>query len=98
MVVDPPSFASKKADVDRAVAAYRRLTRLAIGLLAPGGILVQSSCSSRVGAEEFHRAVLDAAAGIGRPLTEIERTGQPIDHPIGFPQGAYLKTLIARTD
>ena len=30
-----------------------------------------------------------------RPLPEIERTGHVLDHPIAFPEGAYLKCLFA---
>ena len=48
VVVDPPSFASNQAAVGRAIAAYRRLTALALPLVAPGGVLFQASCSSRV--------------------------------------------------
>jgi 23S rRNA (cytosine1962-C5)-methyltransferase len=96
VVVDPPSFASKQADVDRAVAAYRKLTELAVGLVRPGGVLVQSSCSSRVSADVFFAAVNGAATGAGRRLVETERTGHAIDHPVGFVHGAYLKTLFAR--
>jgi 23S rRNA (cytosine1962-C5)-methyltransferase len=96
IVVDPPSFAAKRADEDVAKAAYRRLTALAIGLLAPDGVLVQSSCSSRVDAETFFATVHEAASSAGRPLEEIERTTHGVDHPIGFAQGAYLKTLFAR--
>ena len=96
VVVDPPSFASKQADVDRALGAYGRLTRLALDVLAPGGALVQSSCSSRVSADAFYQTILSAAEAARRPLRQVERTGHASDHPIGFAQGAYLKTVFAR--
>jgi 23S rRNA (cytosine1962-C5)-methyltransferase len=71
VVVDPPSFATKQADVARALAAYRRLTRLAVALVRSGGVLVQSSCSGRVPSEQFFAAVNDSAiaqgAGVDRP-------------------------------
>jgi len=95
VIVDPPAFAKKRAEVEGALSAYGRLTHLALGVLRPGGILVQASCSSRVDAETFFTAVHRAAAAVGRPLREIERTGHPIDHPIGFKEGAYLKCLFA---
>lgn len=95
VVVDPPSFASKQADVVRALGAYERLTDLAVALTARGGVLVQSSCSSRITAEAFHHAVEHAAAAAGRPLDVIERTGHALDHPVGFVHGAYLKTTFA---
>lgn len=95
IVVDPPSFAHNQAAVDRALRAYRRLTRLALPLLRRGGTLVQCSCSSRVTPTEFFDAVHDAARAAGRPLRELRRTGHAVDHPIGFPQGEYLKALFA---
>ncbi len=98
VVVDPPSFASKQADVPRALAAYRRLTTLALDLLGPGGVLVQSSCSSRVPADDLFESIHRAASAAGRNLHEIERTGHAEDHPVGFRHGAYLKTLFARVD
>jgi 23S rRNA (cytosine1962-C5)-methyltransferase len=96
VVVDPPSFAQNQASVPGALRSYARLTDLAVRLVADGGTLVQASCSSRVGAEELFPVVHRAAAGAGCRLEERRRTGHPIDHPIGFPQGAYLKALVAR--
>lgn len=91
VVVDPPSFAPRQADVAAARRSYERLTRLALGLIRAGGVLVQASCSARVGDDEFYETVLDAAASAGRELREIERTGHDVDHPVGFREGAYLK-------
>jgi 23S rRNA (cytosine1962-C5)-methyltransferase len=90
VIVDPPSFANKSADVRRALASYDRLARLAVSLLTPGGILVMASCSSQISADDFFRTVTLAAT-----LDEIERTGHALDHPIGFVEGAYLKCLYA---
>ncbi len=96
VIIDPPSFAKRRSEIDKAVGAYQRLTRLGLGVLAPGGILVQASCSSRVDKESFFSAIHQAAQYAGRPLKEIERTGHALDHPIGFPEGEYLKCLFAR--
>jgi len=81
--------------VDGALQAYSRLTGLALGVLEPGGALVMSSCSARVDAPAFFDAVHRAAAQAGRPLNELDRTGHAIDHPVRFPDGAYLKALFA---
>ena len=91
VVVDPPSFAQRQANVDGALRAYTRLTHLALRLVRPGGVLMQASCSSRVTPEQFFDAVLDAAEVAGRTLREIERTGHDSDHPVEFKEGAYLK-------
>jgi 23S rRNA (cytosine1962-C5)-methyltransferase len=95
VVVDPPSFASRRDQVPAARRAYARLTGLAVALLEPGGTLVQASCSSRVSADDFYATVERAARAAGRPLRITARTGHPLDHPIGFPEGAYLKALFA---
>jgi 23S rRNA (cytosine1962-C5)-methyltransferase len=91
VVVDPPSFAQRQANVDGALRAYTRLTHLALRLVRPGGVLMQASCSSRVPADLFFDTVLDAAEDAGRSMREIARTGHHVDHPIGFREGAYLK-------
>jgi len=95
VIIDPPSFAHKKSQIENAIRAYRKLTRLGLGLLAPRGILVQASCSSRVETELFFDSVHFAARQAGRPLREIERSGHALDHPIGFAEGEYLKCLFA---
>lgn len=99
VVIDPPSFAQTAASVDRALAAYARLTTLGVSLVERGGVLFQASCSSRVGEADFVRAVHRAATVAGWDLHEIARTGHPLDHPVHpdvFPEGAYLKAVIAR--
>jgi len=98
VIVDPPSFASNQGAVDRALAAYARLTRLALAVTGRGGTLVQASCSSRVTTDEFVQTVLDAAASAHRDATEIRRTAHAVDHPIGFEFGAYLKAVYLRVD
>ncbi len=91
VIVDPPSFAQRQANVEGALRAYTRLTHLALRLVRPGGTLVQASCSSRVTADQFYDTVLDAAEAAGRSLTEIARTGHDVDHPVTFREGSYLK-------
>jgi 23S rRNA (cytosine1962-C5)-methyltransferase len=95
VIVDPPAFAQKRSQVAHALAAYRRLTRLSLAVLRPGGILVQASCSSKVDADTFFGTINRAAGRAGRSLQEIERTGHAVDHPIRFREGAYLKCLFA---
>jgi len=93
VVVDPPSFAHRGRDAARAVEAYGRLAELGLALVAPGGRYVQSSCSSRVDADELRSAVLAAAPRSGREVRVRDVTGHAVDHPIGFAHGAYLKTV-----
>lgn len=95
VIIDPPAFAKQQAEVERALAAYAHLTRLGLGVLQPGGTLVLASCSSRVSVEAFVAATTNAAAAQGRPMRVFAQTAHALDHPIGFPEGAYLKCLFA---
>ena len=95
VIIDPPSFTPRQASVERALKSYALLTEKGVKLVRPGGVLVQASCSSRVTADEFHTTVSHAAAQAGRPLEEFRRTRHPVDHPVDFPQGHYLKAVFA---
>ncbi len=96
VVIDPPSFAKRREEKERALHSYARLCTLGLAVLAPGGQLVLASCSSRIDAPTFRATMLDAAAHAGRPLVVEEETGHAIDHPVGFADGAYLKCLFTR--
>lgn len=98
VIVDPPSFAKSAVEVCGALAAYARLTQLALNLLSAGGVLVMASCSSRVTAEDFFKTVVTTARDSGRSLTDISYTRHALDHPIRFPEGAYLKCLFATVE
>ena len=95
VIIDPPSFAHKQPQTDGAIKAYKKLTNLGLNILSPNGILVQASCSSRVDSDLFFNTVNIAARQAGRFLKEIERSSHALDHPIGFPEGEYLKCLFA---
>ncbi|PSR11461.1 MAG: class I SAM-dependent rRNA methyltransferase [Bacteroidetes bacterium] len=96
VIVDPPSFAKQASEREGALRSYTRLARLAIPLVAPGGVLLLASCSSRISADEFFQQAHDALVASGRPFQELERTFHDVDHPIGFPEGAYLKSIYFR--
>jgi 23S rRNA (cytosine1962-C5)-methyltransferase len=95
VIIDPPSFARRKGDEAGALAAYGRLVKQGLAVLRPQGTLVTSSCSSRIAAADFYDVVHKSAIRLDRPLTEIGRTAHPLDHPITFDEGAYLKCLYA---
>jgi 23S rRNA (cytosine1962-C5)-methyltransferase len=77
------------------LAAYGRLVKQGLTVLRPQGTLVTCSCSSRIAAADFYDVVHQSANRMGRPLTEIGRSAHPLDHPITFDEGAYLKCLYA---
>jgi 23S rRNA (cytosine1962-C5)-methyltransferase len=98
VIVDPPSFAQKAADTGRARAAYAKLTKLAIGLVEDGGVLMQASCSSRVSTTDFFDTVTESAEEHGALLTQLKRTGHDVDHPVTFEEGEYLKAGFWRVE
>lgn len=96
IIVDPPAFAKREKEVEKALYSYVRLVKLAIPLVQKNGILLMCSCSSRVKSEAFFELVVGALQKSKRPFRELERTFHDVDHPIGFPEGAYLKSIYVR--
>jgi 23S rRNA (cytosine1962-C5)-methyltransferase len=95
VIIDPPSFAKARAEVERALGSYSRIIRAGLAVLSPGGLLVAASCSSRISADEFREVVYGATDSASRSLHLLQQTAHPLDHPIGFPEGAYLKCIFA---
>lgn len=92
VIIDPPAFAKAASEIPTALSQYRRLAKLGIELVTSGGILLLASCSSRVSAAEFYRVVEEGMSSSTMSYTLIEKTFHDEDHPIGFPEGAYLKS------
>lgn len=96
VICDPPPFARSRKDLEPAARAYRKLARLAAGLVEPGGFLMLASCSHNVSAERF---AAECAAGIGRTGRQsalIRSAGAGPDHPVHpmLPESSYLKALV----
>lgn len=96
IVLDPPKFAPTAAHADRASRAYKDINRLALKLLAPGGLLLTFSCSGGIGAELFHKIVAGAGLDAEVDGAILARLEAACDHPttITFPEGEYLKGLV----
>jgi 23S rRNA (cytosine1962-C5)-methyltransferase len=77
---------------------YQDLNRLAIGLVAPGGLFLTCSCSGLVSMDDFEQWVIYSAHRQGRRLQIIERTGAGADHPVlsNCLESRYLKAIWAR--
>jgi len=100
VISDPPSFAPSKRALPAARRAYFRLHRLAVSVVASGGLLCAASCSSHVSRREFLASVEQGAAAAGRRFRLESVTGAGFDHPTlpGFPEGDYLKFAIGRVE
>jgi 23S rRNA (cytosine1962-C5)-methyltransferase len=96
IIVDPPAFAKKRGDIDRACAAYKELNAQAMRLLAPGGILLTSSCSYFIDDTLFQNLIFQASLLADRTAQIIGRHVVAPDHPtlITHPEGTYLCSLL----
>jgi 23S rRNA (cytosine1962-C5)-methyltransferase len=91
VVIDPPSFAKQQTDIELAKKKYAQLARLGEQLTAREGLLVLASCSSRVTSTAFYDINEQTLIATKRSFSVDQKTKHDIDHPIGFPEGAYLK-------
>ncbi len=96
VIVDPPSFAPAARHVEKATSSYQMLFASALGVVAAGGIIALSSCSSHISSEMFFEITEAAASRARRRATVLGVYGQPADHP--FPlvcrELQYLKFIL----
>lgn len=91
VVIDPPSFAKSAKEIPSAKNSYLRLAKLGAQLVAPKGVLLLASCSSRVSAQAFFDISERGLQSQGRTYKIIDKTAHDSDHPVSFREGAYLK-------
>jgi 23S rRNA (cytosine1962-C5)-methyltransferase len=98
VVLDPPAFIKRRKDEKEGTRAYQRLNQLGLQVLAPGGLLVTSSCSFHMGRDAFLHTVQRAARRTERDLQLLYTGAQGPDHPIhpAIAETGYLKTLFLR--
>ncbi len=98
IVLDPPSLAHKRSDLDAATGGYKFLNLHALKHLNPGGLLLTFSCSQHLSIDLFQKVAFGAAVDAHHKVAVIKRLGQPIDHPFSLhhPEGEYLKGLALR--
>ncbi len=98
VVCDPPKFARRAGDLERALKGYLKLNVAALEVLEPDGVLVTCSCSGLVGRELFADVIASAAEQSGRSIQILEQRGQAPDHPISASclETEYLKCLVCR--
>lgn len=100
VVLDPPKLAKTRRDLPRGRKKSVDLNTLAMGAVAPGGLLFTFSCTGLFSAEEFAGQVREAAARAGRSARLLQIVGQPADHPIHLhcPESRYLTGLLLEVD
>ena len=98
VVLDPPSLLRKQHQLKKAMGVYTKLNRNAFHLIRSGGLLVTSSCSTRISMEDFFQIVKRAASGARVQVRILAYNLHPPDHPVdpAFPEGRYLKCIFVR--
>ncbi len=100
VICDPPAFVKSRKDLAAGAKGYRKMSRLAAELAAPGGFLFLASCSHNMPAERFAEEVRRGLAQAGRTGRILMSAGAAPDHPVhpALPESAYLKAQAIQVD
>ncbi len=100
VIADPPAFVKSKKDLGPGARGYRKLTRLAARVVAPGGFLFIASCSHHVDLPLFAEQVARGLDDAERGARILRSTGAAADHPVHphVPESAYLKGQLLQLD
>ena len=84
VVLDPPKLIRTRKEIDEGTRKHFDLNRLAMQLVAPGGLLVSCSCAGLLSWEEFQRLLNAAARQAGPPSATPWPDGRPKHDPRGM--------------
>src|SRR5262245_3035683 len=112
VVLDPPKLIHNRRELESGTRAHLDLNRLAVQLVADGGLFLSCTCSGLLNESEFLRLLHTAARQAGKPaaregtvpsppgfsLQFLARTGAAPDHPVASdcPETEYLKAVWIR--
>lgn len=100
ILVDPPSFSTTKKGKFSTRGGTAELVTAALGVLKPGGLLVTSSNHQKVTLDDYLKELRRGALAAETNLHVLEVRGQGPDFsaPVTFPEGRYLKYVLAVRD
>ena len=100
VVLDPSKQTRDREAVSFALKKYFDMNRLALQVVAPGGIFLTCSCTGLVSEEAFLESLRRAAWQAGRTVQVFKVAGAAPDHPfqIHVPEGRYLKAVFCRVE
>jgi 23S rRNA (cytosine1962-C5)-methyltransferase len=100
IILDPPGLAKHASAVAGGLRQYRRLNRLALEKIRPGGLIFTFSCSQLVGREKFLELIRSEATQTGRRVSVIRELHQAPCHAVSLfhPEGVYLKGFLMKVD
>jgi 23S rRNA (cytosine1962-C5)-methyltransferase len=97
-VLDPSKQTRDREEIDFALKRYFDMNKLALQIVAPGGIFLTCSCTGLISEEMFLETLRRAAWQAGRALQVLRLAGAGPDHPflVHVPEGRYLKAAFCR--
>ena len=109
LVLDPPKLIRNRSELEEGTRKHFDLNRLAMQLVAPGGLMLTCTCAGLLSETEFTRVVRSAARTaflpselnpqpVPRRVQILARSGAAPCHPVSVncPEGEYLKALWLR--
>lgn len=98
VILDPSKQTRSREDLHQALKRYLDMNRLALQVVAPGGLFLTCSCTGLVREEDFLEVVRRAAWQAGRTVQVFHLSGASGDHPwlLHVPEGRYLKAVWCR--
>jgi 23S rRNA (cytosine1962-C5)-methyltransferase len=98
VVLDPAKLTRDRDDVLGALKKYTDMNRLALQVVAPGGVFLTCSCTGLVSEPDFLEMLRRAAWQAGREVQIVQVSGAGPDHPFlaHVPEGRYLKAVFCR--
>jgi 23S rRNA (cytosine1962-C5)-methyltransferase len=97
-VLDPAKLTRSRDEVLDALKKYLDMNKLALGVVAPGGLFVTCSCTGVVSEEAFLDMLRRAAFYAHREVQVLHVSGAGADHPwlANVNESRYLKTVFCR--
>jgi 23S rRNA (cytosine1962-C5)-methyltransferase len=109
VVLDPPKLIRNRNEIEEGTKKHFDLNRLAMQLVAPGGLMLTCSCAGLLPESEFVRLVRAAARSaflptefnpnpVPRNMQILSKTGAAACHPVSAncPETEYFKSLWLR--
>ena len=98
VILDPAKMTRDREQVIPALKKYLDMNKLALGVVAPGGLLATFSCTGLVSEEQFLDMLRRAAYFGGRTVQVLKVSGAGADHPFlaQVPESRYLKAVFCR--
>jgi len=96
IILDPPAYAKKKTDIQKAFTKYQKINSLALLHIQKGGFLITCSCSHFITPSDFREIIKRSARSVSREIRLLEFHGASPDHPeiLIMPELSYLKCAI----